>query len=769
MPSSRAALEPTRSRLLPFAAGALWGLLGLAVVLAAALWGRTPIGFVGAFAVAVAGLVLLPGYAAARALLPSPRSWNGMAGQAVGAGLVLSVFEWLAAVVGRSPLWAIGLAAAALGGLGFLAGRRGRLGFRPESRVSVPATAVMLAAVVIQGVNFANNLFGTALFPSTSRWYQDNLWHISIAGILRDQVVPNYPQALGDPLNYHWLANAHIALLNLVTDIPIDVLVMRLWFWPMLIGAPLLACAVCEVFVRRTWLGPLAGALVLCMPTLRLTDWLGLPGHLIWVPYSSSQTFAVPVLLFVVFCIAALLRGEGPGRGQIGLWATAAAAMLIAPGAKSSNLPMAAAGLALALLVSLLMRMQKRIIATLGGLLALCVLMTAATAPVFAGAGEGTKIRLFAAFYAVPQWFAFSRTVGGSEPAWIVRGPGDPLGATMLVLLVFTVLAAFAWALPGLAALRRGDEGPAEARAAAQWTMLGLGIAGFCAMMLVDHDGMSQFYFMRGAAAVLACFAVIGMDRLLSEAQTLPLLRRFVWIGLAAGVAAAAALWLVRLNTLRSTPDSQFIPGLLIQSGVFALMAALAVTAAVRPERRSARRLGLGVALSVAGLVAAPLSMVPDMLTKGRLTYSEGMAPPQDGITAARWIRDHTPRDAVVATNVHCYLVKTTKNCDTRTFWVSAASERQTYIEGWGYSAAAHAAHGTDGHSYARQPFHDPVRYAENEVAFSLADPASLQSLKSHGVTYLLATTEASPVSPLLKERAEEVFRDGRVSVYRLR
>jgi hypothetical protein len=715
------------------------------------------------------GLIVVPGYVLSRLLLPAPRTWNGMLGQTFGAGVILTIPEWLLAASTGHAWPAVVLAVVVVLWGVVSRGHRERLRFEPQERVSPIPTAVMLAAVALQGVNFANNLFGTKLLPDTSRWYQDNLWHMSIAGVLTHKVVPDYPQALGDPLNYHWLSNAHMAVMHMVTGISLDVVLMRLWYWPMLIGAALIACALLETLIRRAWLAPLAGAAIMLMPTLRASGWMGLPATHIWVPFSPSQTLALPVLLFAVFLCLAVLKNDAGRRMGLGLWIMTAAAFLVAPGAKSSNMPMVAAGLALALLAALIGRHGRRLQVRLAGLLALAVAATVATAPLFAGAGEGTKVRLFAALTSVRQWIDYSKTLGGSSPSWITPGANQPMGLLIMALIIFAVLMAFAWALPGLAALlQKRDEVPSITRVAL-WFMLGIGIAGFCALMLVDHDGYSQFYFMRGASAVLACFAVLGFDVALSRSAATPRVWAVAAAGTALGVVGAFGLYAARMADPKSTPSHEMFASVKTQTAWFMLVLLLAILTVWLWRRRTTAGRVLLLVVSTASIVAASGSMVPDLVTPGRLTYSEGMTPPQQGVTAALWIRDNTPKDAVVATNVHCYGLKTSQHCDTRTFWVSAFSERQTYIEGWGYSAEAHKMHGVGGRIYTKQPFHDQARFEENERAFATADPAALAGLKARGVSYLMGVTAASPVSQELQNRTDVVYRGQGVTVYRLR
>ena len=779
-------------RPVPRLAGAAACLVGLAALLvwafgSTAAQGHVPLGGSLLYAAAFTALVLLPGLAAARALLPSPRTWAGLAGQAFGLGLVAGVLEWVAAV-GTGLVWTAWVAAALVTAAGAVTALRGgRLLFRPQTRVNAPAFWAMLALLAVQAQRFANAFDGVPLLPEPSSWYQDNVWHLAINAELSHRLVPDLPQVAGEQLNYHWLANAHMALMHLVTDLPHDVVLTRLWYWPMLFAGAFIACAFAEHFSRRAWLGPVAGAAVLSAPSLHLSSWLDVAGADIWVPYSPSQTFAVPVLLFAAFLASLLIAGPRPlspsarelrepglpARTSPVLWATTGLVFLIAPGAKSSNLPMIGAAAALVLLVALVGRWPRRRVLSALGVGALAVAATLLTAPLFAGAGEGTGIQFGATIRRMPLWFAETHASPYFRHGPVLPGLSSPHAPLLLAVVLCAFVFAFGWAFAALGALTRRSAEPRESRSLVVWFAVGVAVAGFCAMLLIDHDGLSQIYFLKGATAVLGCGVVIGLDMLLdtaAEHASSPAARRRGALAVVlAGLAGAVVIALVRAQNPAFLPSDQYLSRGVVQAltalGVMALLAALAV--ASRRRRGRSPRLAAGVAAAL--LMAGTLAPVPVILDKGATLHDGHVRLSQDAVDAGRWVSSHTPADAVIATNAHCMGIVTQPNCDSRGFWVSALTERQAYIEGWGYSAEAHKAHGVGGRIYSKQPFHDSARFQENERAFSEADPAALQALKSRGVSYLLATTEASPVSPQLTARADEVFREGRVSVYRLR
>jgi hypothetical protein len=70
-----------------------------------------------------------------------------------------------------------------------------------------------------------------------------------------------------------------------------------------------------------------------------------------------------------------------------------------------------------------------------------------------------------------------------------------------------------------------------------------------------------------------------------------------------------------------------------------------------------------------------------------------GLTVPADGINAARWLRDHSDTDDLVATNLHCAWYTTNfDSCNPVSSWVSAYSERRVLVEGWAYTSKTRVA-----------------------------------------------------------------------------
>jgi hypothetical protein len=143
---------------------------------------------------------------------------------------------------------------------------------------------------------------------------------------------------------------------------------------------------------------------------------------------------------------------------------------------------------------------------------------------------------------------------------------------------------------------------------------------------------------------------------------------------------------------------------------------------------------------------------------------------PGDGIAAARWLRDHSTPDDLVATNLHCRgPIGGSNQCDARHVWVSAYSERHVLIEGWAYTQMAITRSAELGVNLNTVPFWDPALLAQNDLAFTDPTSADLTALQAeYGVRWLFADlTMADPAA--LGRVADLRDRVGDFAIYELR
>jgi hypothetical protein len=134
---------------------------------------------------------------------------------------------------------------------------------------------------------------------------------------------------------------------------------------------------------------------------------------------------------------------------------------------------------------------------------------------------------------------------------------------------------------------------------------------------------------------------------------------------------------------------------------------------------------------------------------------------PKSRVDAARWVRDHSSPNDVVATNVHC-LGYYGDLCDSRSFWLSAYSERSVLVEGWGF-APRQAVLGL-------APFWNPDLLTLNDSAFTAPSDEVLRKLyDTYGVRWLVVDRGVGSESPDLTTMARKAYDNGRLAVYQLR
>ena len=345
-----------------------------------------------------------------------------------------------------------------------------------------------------------------------------------------------------------------------------------------------------------------------------------------------------------------------------------------------------------------------------------------------------------------------------SFPVVSLTGVADAHGISNLVmpfvgLLIAIVLWSFLWSgMCGLLAPGQGSRlDPAIL------LLLGICAGALGAVTVFSYPSVSQLFYLKPAAGVFGVLATVGIGRLVpARTNYLPLL---VCVCVAAAVGAAAVLAVARIGpasapTLMTADLSGVLPVIFLP--ILALIGIL-VTAYItlRSVALRSRVVSGAVPLLVIALAMGfSLSNVAKVLATPINGMSmTGVIVPGDGISAARWLRDHSGLDDLVATNLHCAWYTTDyESCNKVSYWVAAYSERRVLVEGWG-----------DG------SFFDPARLAANDSAFTNPSVAAEATLRDrYSVRWLFADlTGASPDS--LGRYAELRYEDGDFAVYELR
>jgi hypothetical protein len=800
-----------------------------ALLVAVTVWftaaAGVPVASIGLYAVAFVWSVIVPGVLVHRALRGRPSTLVSDLALGGATGLVLQLFAWALFTALHVQAWLVLWPLAVVVPFVAVPGLRRHFSLAAHAR-TVPTLAAWLGVIayLLPFSRLAVDLFGsTDLPPAAAAWYQDDLWHLALSAELMRTVPPDIPQLAGQTFFYHWFSNAHIAAMTWTTGLDLPVVFARLWMPAILALAIGVIFAVGEQLANRPWAGAVA-ALLMGAQAAIWPSWFSLLGFTPFGLHSPSQVFSLPIIGLV---LAVLIQGLRDERFPRGAWVVLALALVGAPGAKSSALPVIVSGILLALLVALLVR--RGLLRRLLGLLGLALGVLAVTSLLTAGASAGVTLQLFSTVRATQPWVL---TMGTSFPfskALVLPGLDRSGAVVLLVLLLLSWVVGYSWVLPGLRALTRRD--------LSGWLLLGVGLGGWAAMMLLSQDGLSQAYFMSGAVvalyplaawglalawdaarshsgprqALLAAAvgaglsvpllmlarylsgpvpAASGVNGSLSRALVVPALVGLVALGAALlarqpRYAAGAALVFLAVSAGVVTagivmsdvpgagpPVQAAVHGCLVVAGL--LVALVAVTVALWP------RLGEGLSrqvlvtassvllgVTVLGLVAMESRLLAEQVLAGPAATATRVSAGE--VAAARWLQRNSEPDDVIATNVHCLQKKTVPLCDARAYWVTAFTQRRALLEGWAYTTAAHEKHGVGGRPYSRQPFSDRQLFALNEAAFRAPTQEILGALYDKGVRWLFADTAAGPVSPSLADLADLAHESGTVQIYRLR
>lgn len=651
--------------------------------------------------------------------------------------------------------------------------------------------------------------------PGWLSWYPDLNWYLGAAAELMRTVTPEVAQVAGDPFYYHWFSQASMAAMAHTTGVDLTVVVARLWLPPtiwLLVG---MAIALTDKLSGRAWAGSIAALLITMQAYLSTSSWFALPGFETMTFLSPSQIYTIPLMFLVLILVADLARGRSIGPGG---WAVLALGLIGCAGGKSSTLPVVLCAVLLVVVIAWLAGHRGWSLeggTSLRG--ALAALAAVAVAQVvglyFAGAGgAGGGIKLFAVFGITRPW----QLQYGREPEIYFREPMLHLPSAnswiFLAALILLVVLGAGFAATGIFVGRRIEA----------WLLFGVGFAGFCGMMLVNQDGYSQAYFLRGAVPALHVLAAWGASEAWGRASRVSTRSRVASLALLGGSVGAAAGWAATVVTgppdeaqaARTTVLVALVSGALVlglvltlrrqpwQWGVLgsgallglALRAPLASYVAMIDPAGQGRAWIWGAALLVLALAsiravsrlpagsraawgvttaafALPTSafLVLALVTySGPPTEAPAAAQSAEQVAAARWVAAETEPFDLVATNVHCFNPPTRPGCDSRSFWVSGHTQRRVLVEGWAYTTQAHEQHGVDGASSRAVPFHDQELLALNEEVFYAPTSTAVDELRGMGVRWLFADATAGPLSDEIGRYAELVHESGPVRVYRL-
>lgn len=601
--------------------------------------------------------------------------------------------------------------------------------------------------------------------------YVDLPFQLALAGEIKNHVLPRIPFVTGEPLSYHWFVHTHMASASTVTGVDLTVVLFRLWLLP-LVGIGALGIALLAIHVtKRQWTGPAAVVVAYFVSTLSPYAWsygayseTRLFAERLWA--SPTQTFGIMLATPAVLLLVDRLRRE-PGSA-IGQWVLIAIFMGALTGAKATYLPVLGSGLAFVVLVGLVFR-RTLDRAALAGFGIATAAFAFATFVLFGGASQGVVVEPLRTSAQLPVTAITQISLRMPEPpVWA------QICLAVLMIVAYLVRAA------GTVGILRSRERLLDPVVA---YLGGMFLAALGVALLFTHPGSSQFYFVVSAVPYLSVLTVWGLATLIPP-------ERSTWRVKASliGVAAAGALvlWgIISLDSplaptpaiLGSRPEVfvELVKPFVLLGVVVALVAAGAwwlwrkrglhggiATAAV-----AATVLGFG--LTTPALEAQALA---EKVIAGGYSYqprpTNGRPIAVGGIDAARWLRDHSDPDDLVATNTHCRLVYL-GNCDNRHFWVSGYTERRILVESWGYTVTSLAEVNKSKQTFYYIKYSNPGLLAENDRAFQEPSAESIAVLRDkYKVKWLFVDERFDTPAPTLEQFAKLRYRNTDSAVYEL-
>jgi hypothetical protein len=311
--------------------------------------------------------------------------------------------------------------------------------------------------------------------------------------------------------------------------------------------------------------------------------------------------------------------------------------------------------------------------------------------------------------------------------------------------------------------------------------LVGIGLPALGIMLLLDQVGGSHGFFLQSARPYLGLAAAAGLAAAFAGFRP----RRGGVAILLGSVLAGAAI----VVTVRALGDPT-PPSAHLQGGQRALMVALTLpylqvigaiallaAAGLLARRRWPALRGIIVAIVIAAVTGCTLPSVYDQIKGNALDArargwqwqrDEVPTAPEGTRRAARWLRDHSDPNDLVATNAHCRPFPDNSLCDNRIFWFAAYAERHFLVESWGYTARSHDESLRQGKFASIVDFWDPSLLAANDFAFTAPSPETIGRLRDgHHVRWLLVD-ERLEHSPEIGRYATLRYRTGGCAVYEL-
>ncbi len=598
--------------------------------------------------------------------------------------------------------------------------------------------------------------------------YVDLPYHLALIGELRNHVPPELPWVSGVPLAYHWFYYAEAAATSWVTGIEPVTLLYRLSGLPMFLAFVILTASAARRLSPGWWTGPVAVAIAMFGTVAGPYPWVGplFPvfdsQFLLLTSLSPTNLFGLALFSATILVLLDLLMAGRTGKRG---WALTVLLIFGIAGAKATLLPLLIVGF-LCVVIGIAIGERRLHRPAMAGMALTIAALFLATIILYRGATGGVIVGI-GAIQRFPVGVAIGATRARGLSALAVSGE---------ILVVAIALWSFLWAgVFGLLARWRTtlvDPGVL--------LLIGICAAGLGAATFLLYPGLSELYFLRGAVGAFGLLTATGIAILVPE--------RFRGGPLLAAISVAVVVGAGTTEVIRAlTPGVAprvgeglrvLTPTMLLPVLALVATAALVYLVARRFEARGALTAGTARLLVLAVAMGFGLSNVGRVITMPfenpgtAALVARGQVGPisRDGIDAARWLRDHSAPDDLVATDLHCLGAGAqAAPCDSRHFWASAYAERRTLVEGWSYTNGAQGSvKGSEPALGVIREFWDPARLAANDAAFSDPSQETVGTLRDrYGVRWLFADMTRTD-GQALERVADLQYRAGDYAVFRI-
>ena len=235
----------------------------------------------------------------------------------------------------------------------------------------------------------------------------------------------------------------------------------------------------------------------------------------------------------------------------------------------------------------------------------------------------------------------------------------------LVALLVALVLWSLMWAgALGLVIRRRG------------WTadprlllLVGICVGAVGAVVVFSYPGLSQVYYLKAATGAFGILTAVGIAAVVPVRRSYGSLVGAVVVAALVGAVAVLAIDALgpsKVPSLARDHLSGVLPGILLPVVALLIVVALAYVVLRWAEPRWPVLLGAVPLLVIAVAMGFSIPNLPTGIVSQTFNPSAEVTVAAEGIDAARWLRDHSDPNDLVATNLHCWPLPNSRRCVRR-------------------------------------------------------------------------------------------------------